>query len=184
MAVALLYRGRDSTERAAPPLPTTLSLPCRPASPRREVCHSSSFRYYPLLLLLFPPPLPCPVREPSFHGRKQKLHAPGTPHNEFLFIARCHAVLERGCRSERGFGGEWGEGSGGSAVESSAEMGRFVRDNDTWTKYAVASVEGIKEGRKEGRKEEILKGQISDGFPFFFFFSFFRETNRRWFYFI
>lgn len=170
--MALLYRGRDSTERAAPPLPTTLSLPCRPASPRREVCHSSSFRYYPLLL--FPPPLPCPVREPSFHGRKQKLHAPGTPHNEFLFIARCHAVLERGCRSERGFGGEWGEGSGGSAVESSAEMGRFVRDNDTWTKYAVASVEGIKEGRKEGRNFEGTDFR----WIFFFFFFFFLQRDE------
>lgn len=64
---------------------------------------------------------PCPVREPSFHGRKQKLHAPGTPHNEFLFIARCHAVLERGCRSECGFGGEWGEGRGERGKRSRVE---------------------------------------------------------------
>lgn len=44
-------------------------------------------------------------------------------------------------------------------------MGRFVRDNDTWTKYAVASVEGIKEGRKEFRRDRFQMD-----FPFFFFF--------------
>ena len=71
-------------------------------------------------------------------------------------------------------------GRGGSAVESSAEMGRFVRDNDTWTKYAVASVEGIKEGRKEGRKE-FRRDRFQMDFLFFFFFFFlFIETKRRW----
>lgn len=78
-----LSRARFNRESRLPlPFP---SLPFPPLpSFGKCVTRRSAITLPPSSLLL---PLP-PALASRFHGRKQKLHAPGTPHNEFLFIAR------------------------------------------------------------------------------------------------
>lgn len=142
MAV-VLYRGRDSTERASP----LLSLPCPASCVGKCVTRRSAITPPPSSLFL---PAPLPSSSPLLRsravstGESKNYTLPGPPHNEFLFIVRCHAVLERGCRSERGFGE--GRGRGGGEASSRG------RDRTIHSRYTAISSLRLKEGRKEFRK--------------------------------
>lgn len=151
-------------EPPPPPLPSFGKCVTR----RSAITSPPSSSFLPLH-----PPTPSRSRAVST-GESKNYTLPGHRiTNSFSSVARsfvrCHAVLERGCRSERGFGRWWGWGGKerGSRTDDSFEIRSrcvYVRVYgwmDGWTN-TVASVE---EGRKEGRKIDRWTSGVVFLFP-------------------